>query len=75
MQAIKADVVDFDFVPKIEEALKVTQPLKALIHSVEADKPMLSQCLPMWHCLFIHVLAWTASTAVLYGIDSVNIQQ
>ena len=51
-------VNDAEFVANCDWALRLLVPLKLTIHAAEADQPMLSQCLPMWHSVSKHVNAW-----------------
>ncbi|DBA81899.1 TPA: hypothetical protein ACH3X1_007613 [Trebouxia sp. C0004] len=41
-----------------ENAVKLLEPILALLQSLEADKPLLSQCLPAWYSIYQHVKYW-----------------
>ncbi|DBA92818.1 TPA: hypothetical protein ACH3X1_003003 [Trebouxia sp. C0004] len=49
------------FISDIECSLRLQQPILAVLQSLEADKPLLSQCLPLWLSVFQHVKAWASA--------------
>jgi len=60
LQTIHDLVTDLSFIADMESALRLLQPILALLLSLEADKPLLSQCLPLWLSVFQHVKKWAA---------------
>lgn len=60
MQTIHASVTNLTFIADMESALRLLQPILALLHSLEADSPLLSQCLPLWLSVFQLVKNWAA---------------
>lgn len=60
LQNIHDLITDMSFVADMEQALRLLQPILALLQSLEADKPLLSQCLPLWLSVFRHVKKWAA---------------
>lgn len=61
LQVIHGLVNDIKFISDMESSLKLLQPILAVLQSLEADKPLLSQCLPLWLSVFQHVKAWAAA--------------
>ena len=60
LQTIHDLVTDMSFIADMEAALRLLQPILALLTSLEADSPLLSQCLPLWLSVFQHVKQWAA---------------
>ena len=58
LQVIHSLINDMTFISDMESSLRLLQPILAVLQSLEADKPLLSQCLPLWLSVFQHVKAW-----------------
>lgn len=61
MQTIHSSITDMTFISNMESVLRLLQPILAALQSLEADRPLLSQCLPLWLSAVKHVHAWAAS--------------
>ena len=57
-QKVRDHITDITFVVSLENAVKLLEPILALLQSLEADKPLLSQCLPAWYSICQHVKYW-----------------
>ena len=61
LQVIHSLINDMTFISDLESSLRLLQPILAVLQSLEADKPLLSQCLPLWLSVFQHVKAWASA--------------
>ena len=61
VQTIHSSITDMTFTSNMESVLRLLQPILAALQSFEADRPLLSQCLPLWLSAVKHVHAWAAS--------------
>lgn len=61
LQVIHGQINDMTFISDMESSLRLLQPILAVLQSLEADKPLLSQCLPLWLSVFQHVKAWASA--------------
>ena len=55
LQEIRQHITDFGFVESLQRAVRLLEPILALLQSLEQDKPLLSQCLPAWYSVYQHV--------------------
>ncbi len=55
LQEIRQHITDFSFVESLQRAVRLLEPILALLQSLEQDKPLLSQCLPAWYSVYQHV--------------------
>lgn len=58
LQKVRDHITDITFVVSLENAVKLLEPILALLQSLEADRPLLSQCLPAWYSIYQHVKRW-----------------
>ncbi|DBA98678.1 TPA: hypothetical protein ACH3X1_014457 [Trebouxia sp. C0004] len=54
-QEIRQHKTDFSFVESLQRAVRLLEPILALLQGLEQDKPLLSQCLPAWYSVYQHV--------------------
>eukprot|EP00245_Coleochaete_scutata_P016555 TRINITY_DN776_c0_g2_i1.p1 TRINITY_DN776_c0_g2~~TRINITY_DN776_c0_g2_i1.p1 ORF type:complete len:775 (-),score=150.13 TRINITY_DN776_c0_g2_i1:187-2511(-) len=50
-----------DFWWDAEFAITLAQPIREAIHSVDTERPSLSQCLPLWNSVRARIKEWTQS--------------
>ena len=51
---------------KLGNIIKLMQPISDAIHQLEADRPLLSQVLGVWHSLIEHAEKWAVGKAVAF---------
>ena len=61
-------ITDMSFVADLEQALRLLEPILAILLSLEADRPLVSQCLPIWESLYKHIRNW--HEVELFGLNT-----
>ena len=52
---------------KLQSVITLMRPFSDAIHQIEADKPLLSQMLPIWKSLREHVDKWAIQSQAVFG--------
>ncbi|KAG2434867.1 hypothetical protein HXX76_007750 [Chlamydomonas incerta] len=60
-KAVFADVARENWSNKCQSVSRLIKPVCDAIHQVEADRPLLSQVLPVWNAIIDHVDEWHAA--------------
>ena len=62
-----------DWWKKLDNIIKLMQPISDAIHQLEADRPLLSQILGVWNSLIEHAETWAVGKAVALAKGVVSV--
>ena len=67
LQEVWQHITDFSFVESLQSAVRMLEPILALLQSLEQDKPLLSQCLPAWYSVYQHLQSQAEANLQCYN--------